>query len=96
MDTEKELFRLNDELVESMSGLAQYLGHWFDKDGKLIDDISHANLSNMANAIFGYAMEIFSDNARRNYVIWKKETEIIEALKTRKETKNRDEQNEGI
>ena len=94
IDAEHEILRINDELVDSMSRLAQYLGHWFDKDGELIDDISHADLSNMANAILSYTMEIFSDNARRNYVISKRNADMI--IEHIKELNENDEPGESI
>lgn len=96
MDTEKELFRLNDELIQSISGLAKYLGRWFDRDGKLVNEIDHGHFPIISSAIMGYAMEIFADNARRNYLAWKIETEIIDTLKIKEEAEDHDEPNERI
>lgn len=93
-DAEHEILRINDEIVESMSCLARYLGQWFDRDGKLTHEISHENLPNMAAAIFGYSMEIMSDNARRNFVICKRNAERNLAMI--KELNENDEPDERI
>lgn len=94
IDAEHEILRINDEIVDSMGSLAKYLGRWFDRDGKLTHEISHENLPNMAAAILGYSMEIMSDNARRNYVISKRDADII--MELRKELHEDDEPDESV
>lgn len=94
IDAEQEILRINDEIVDSMSRLARYLGRWFDRDGDLTHEISHENLANMASAILGYSMEIMSDNARRNYVISKRDADII--MEYTKELNENDEPDENV
>lgn len=94
IDAEQEILRINDEIVDSMSRLARYLGQWFDIDGKLTHEISHENLSNIVTDILGYSMEIMSDNARRNYMISKRNADMI--MEHIKELNENDEPDESV
>lgn len=97
MDTEKELIRLNDELVQNISELVKYLGQWFDRNGKMINEIDHGRFPIISSAIMAYAMEIHADNACRNYLLaCKRGNEIIEMLKIKEEAEDHDEPDERI
>lgn len=93
-DTEREVQRMTDEVLRSMSGLTRYLGKWFDRNGKLTCEISHENIPSMSSTIMGYAMGIIADNSRLNYVLWKRNDEI--AGKLRKEMNVDDEPDESV
>lgn len=79
---QNETIRLLGETLEDIGQLYKYLGKWFNKDGKLENEMSSEELIQIIQHISRSANDIQRDDARYVYALWLRQKKTDDAPKT--------------